>query len=459
MQGNILIVDDQQALAGHLATFLRRADYVVSLAHTGAKARQVMAEAVPDLVLMDLKLPDADGSELMTELLEPYPDTSFIIITAYGSIRSAVEATRSGAVDYLTKPFEPEEMLLAVQHALRDRAKDAELQSRRERRHSGVEPAVGDDLGTARSPSMRRVMTFARRAAAQDGIVLLLGHSGTGKDHLARVIHDISARAKGPFFSINCSTLPKELAESELFGHEPGAFTGSRRRKLGLLELAREGTLLLNEVGELDLSLQAKLLSFLDTRTFMRVGGVHSIRISARLMAATNRDLEREVAAGRFREDLFYRLNVFPIELPPLSRRVEDIPQLAAVLLDAIAIEMGLATRPSVEPRALEALLAYDWPGNIRELRNVLERALILSGRPVVRRADLKLSPRSESFEVRVGFEPGLNLEEVTRNVTRELVSEALRRAKTRNEAAELLGISRFALNRRLKALGLDAEG
>jgi transcriptional regulator with PAS, ATPase and Fis domain len=303
---------------------------------------------------------------------------------------------------------------------------------------------------------MQRTLEYAELAAQQDGIVLLLGESGTGKDWFSRYIHARSRRSSGPFFDINCAALPRELAESELFGHEPGAFTGTRGRKRGLLELAENGTLLLNEVGELDLQLQSKLLTFLDTRTFLRVGGEKPTTVNARIFAATNRDLLVEVDKGRFRSDLYYRLNVFPIQVPALRERLDDLPALVEELLVKLQGEMGLPEAPRLGVGVLEALRSYGWPGNIRELRNVLERTLILSGGVELKREHLALQAGGGDWRLVVGFEPGRSLHEVTEQVARQLIGEALRRSRTRQDAARLLGLSRHALAYQMRTLGLE---
>lgn len=455
MHGSVLIVDDEVGFAKSFAELLRTQNYQTGTAFTAAEARIQMSKMHPDVVLMDMMLPDADGSELMESLVAEYPDTGFIIVTAHGTIRAAVKATQRGAVDFLTKPVEPDVMFLTVRNAMRGRAMNEEVR----RLRSG---ALGNGThraraaSEARSSAMRAVMAQARKAAAQAGIVLLLGESGTGKDHVARWIHKNSPRADGPFFAINCAALPRELAESELFGHEPGAFTGSRGRKRGLLELAEKGTLLLDEIGELDAALQSKLLTFLDTRHFMRIGGERNIRVEARLIAATNRDLEAEVERGTFRRDLFYRLNVFPIRLPPLRERVEDLPQLIDELFDRLTEDLGLPRRPVLQPDVLDLLAPYPWPGNVRELRNVLERALMLSPDGVIRREHVNVSPSARDWQIVVSFPEAENLHDVTKSVARKLVLEALRRGKTKQEAARLLGISRHALAHQMRSLGLE---
>jgi DNA-binding NtrC family response regulator len=454
VRGTILIVDDEAAFARHLLRYLSSKGYQAVAASTAAEAVKLMAEVHPDIVLMDLRLPDSNGSDLMLSLRKDYPDTGFIIVTGFGSIRSAVEATRRGASDYLTKPFEIEELLISINNVLEKQVLAEEIRILR----STTPPAVRstEDDRTMISRAMRRVMALAARTAEQDGAVLLEGESGTGKDHLARWIHRRSRRKDGPFFSINCSALPRDLAESELFGHEPGAFTGSQQRKKGLLELAGGGTLLLNEVGEMDLALQSKLLTFLDTHSIIRVGGERTIDIDARIIAATNRDLLEEVEAGRFRHDLFYRLDVFPIKLPPLRERPEDIPGLADHFIERLSFDMGLAEKPVLDGDALEMLSRNLWPGNIRELRNVLERALMGSADGTMTASSLSLPDAGGEWRLEVDFPRSRSLHDVTSDVARAIVEEALKRSRTRQDAARLLGISRHALAYQIKTLGID---
>ncbi len=312
-----------------------------------------------------------------------------------------------------------------------------------------VSPGSTDEPWNYLSPAMRSVMEKAGQIASKEGIILLLGESGTGKDHLARWIHEHSRRSGNPFFSVNCAALPQELAESELFGHESGAFTCAKNRKRGLLELAEGGTLLLNEIGELTPVLQAKLLSFLDTRSFLRVGGEKSVRVDARIIAATHRDLEKEVEEGRFLQPLFYRLNVFSITVPPLRERVEDIPVLVEAIVSRVASEMHLTERPFIDSSTMAALARYDWPGNVRELRNVLERALMLWDT-----GDLELLPPirdvlSGEWSYHVPASPKKTLHELTEDFRRLLCLEMIRRyGNNKKEAAQALGISRFSIYR-----------
>ena len=310
-----------------------------------------------------------------------------------------------------------------------------------------------------RSKAMKDTMELAGQAASKDSILLLQGESGSGKDHLAKWIHDHSKRSGSRFLTINCATVPHELAESELFGHESGAFTGAVSRKRGLMELAEGGTLLLNEIGELSPSLQSKLLVFLDSKSFHRLGGEKNVRVDARIVVATHRDLEEEVAAGRFSKALFYRLNVFPILVPPLRNRIEDISMLSHELIAKVATEMNLSGIPRLDPESLKKLTLYDWPGNVRELRNVLEKGLILwqSGRLRLDVPSTDSKTQDQSF--RVDFTPGKKLNELTKDVARSICIEAIRRnAGNRSAAARSLGISRDSLYRKLRSAGDNGE-
>lgn len=461
MAGTVLVIDDEAQVVRHLEHLLRREGYQAHGVHTAAEAREAVTSLDPDVVLIDLRLPDALGTSLMKELREEHPKAGYVIITGQGSIRSAIEATRLGAIDYLTKPFDQDELLLSVQTAMRDRLKDDLIsvysKAGSTKAKSNEEPERPPE---ERYPSeaMKNTLTQARQAGLTDSIILLLGESGSGKDYLARFIHDNSRRSAGPFFTLNCAAVSPELAESELFGHEPGAFTGARGRKRGLLELAEGGTLLLNEIGELSITMQAKLLTFLDTRSFNRVGGENQITVNARLIAATNRELEKEVEEGRFREDLFYRLNVISIRIPPLRRRNEDIPILVYEILGRLAEDMGLPHPPGIDDNAVQALQSYSWPGNVRELRNVLERALMLSGTGRIRLNNLGMKADRENWSYTVNFPTDRSLHDVTGDVKRSLVEEALRRAGgSKQGAARLLRISRHALAYQMKSIGLEA--
>ena len=307
---------------------------------------------------------------------------------------------------------------------------------------------------------MSKTLETARLVAATDSLVLLTGESGSGKDYLARYIHDHSERAGGPFFLLNCAGVPLELAESELFGHESGAFTGANARSRGLVELAEGGTLLLNEIGELSLQIQAKLLTFLETKTFTRLGGRRPIKVNARILAATNRDLQTEVSEGRFRLDLFHRLNVVWLKVPPLRERSEDIPNLARQILASLRVEMQLHHIPEMDDETVDKLCQYSWPGNVRELRNFLERSIIMSKGNRIDSAHLDCDEACQAGQCwTVAFPPVPSLDEVVRNLRREMVLESLRQTEgSRQAASDLLGISRYSMRRLLKSLGLTGR-
>ncbi len=459
MHGSILIIDDEKALADTYARMLENRGYAVDAAYSAEDARAKMQRLYPDVVFVDLHLPDARGDQLLAELKQVHPEAHFIILTAYGSIRSAVECTHKGASDYLTKPIEFEELLFVVQRNLEGCALQAEVQRLRScTSHLPRQALDANPLSRYPSTAMRKTLEVAEKAARQNGIVLLLGESGAGKDHLARFIHQRSPRAKGPFFTINCAALPRDLAESELFGHEPGAFTGTKGRKRGLVELAQGGTLLLNEIGELDPLIQVKLLTFLDSASFMRVGGERQIEVDTRILAATNRDLIQDAREGSFRWDLYYRINVFPIRVPSLRERSEELPLLIDELLDALVERMGLASKPTLAAGVLEKLTAYQWPGNIRELRNLLERAIILSEGDTIHPQHFSFPGDEREWKLEVGFpaEQQRDLHQITKEVARSLVREALKRSGGRKQnAARLLGISRHALAYQIKNLDI----
>jgi NtrC-family two-component system response regulator AlgB len=440
----VLVVDDERKIRELLATHLGRLGHRVRLAADGVEALRV-ADAEPvDLVLSDVRMAGMDGMALLRELRGRRPDAVVILMTAYATISGAVEAMREGAFHYLVKPFGLDEAALLVERGLELRAL---RRDNRALRTALDAPALLE----SRNPTMRRALDTAQRAAASDTTVLLLGESGTGKNVLARAIHAWSPRRDGPFVTIPCTTLAEHLLESELFGHVKGAFTGAWKDKPGRLEAADGGTLFLDEVGELPPELQAKLLRFLEERRFERVGDARTREVDARLVAATNRDLEAEVRAGRFRADLFYRLAVIPLRLPPLRERGEDLPALVDHLLDGLAARLG-RPRPTLEPAARAALAAHAWPGNVRELANALERALVLSrGDSIAGESlpDSVLAPR-EAGTVTLPAAT-LSLEEVERRH----IQQVLASSATIEEAASRLGIDPTTLWRKRKRWGL----
>src|SRR4051812_18728077 len=369
----ILIVEDKDSLRTMLRHALERQDHAVIEARDQPEAVRMLQQAQPALVLSDLRLPDGDGFGVLRASKEIDPDVPVIVMTAYGSIEDAVTAMKEGALDFLAKPVDPDHLLLLVSRALEQRRLVTENLLMKEELavRRGAPQLVGDDS------SLRKVFAALQRAASTDTTVLIEGESGTGKELFARSLHALSARAEAPFVAINCAAIPETLLETELFGHEKGAFTGAVSRKPGKFEMAHRGTLFLDEIGDLPLSLQAKILRALEERRFERVGGTALVSVDVRLVAATNRGLRAAVAARRFRDDLFFRLSVFPITVPPLRDRGGDVPVLARYFVDRFCRDMK--KKPLVlSPEAMEQLQAYRWPGNVRELQNCIERSVIL---------------------------------------------------------------------------------
>jgi DNA-binding NtrC family response regulator len=435
----ILIVDDDPGFRTLLQTILKSEGYQVQTAGSVAEAIRAGAQKQFHLVLTDLKLPDGDGLAILRRWREGGSPTPFLVITGFGTVPSAVEAMKLGALDYIGKPLSsPDELRVLVRKAL------AGQQVANEREVLREETAARFSTGNivADHPSMVRVFDLVRKVAATNATVLITGESGTGKEILARLIHDNSPRAERVFVAVNCAALSPTLIESELFGHEKGAFTGAAVQHSGRFERAHGGTLFLDEIGELDGNLQTKLLRVLQERTFERVGGTRQITADVRVLAATNRDLKAQVRDGKFRQDLFYRISAFPIEVPPLRDRGSDIVKLAHFFLARSARQMG-KTSPALSAEAEAALMAYGWPGNVRELENMMERAAILAENSVEPQ-DLAISDDAPSRAVRFS------------DIEREAIEGALAdNAGNRTKAARQLGISLRTLQYRLKEYGL----
>jgi two-component system, NtrC family, response regulator AtoC len=457
---SILVIDDDERYADVLASFLRKEGHEVALAPTGeAGVGRFQAEGA-DIVLLDLRLPGMGGLEVLEQLRRANDAAAVIVMTAHGSIASAVEAMRHGALDYVTKPVDLEALSLRLDQArsLVGLRADLSYLLDRERRGAGLEGFVGA------CPAMRRVAERIQEVARTDNTtVLVTGESGTGKEVAARAIHARSARRQRPLMQIDCTSIPLPLLESELFGHERGAFTGADRLKKGLLELADGGTVLLDEIGDMDPTLQAKLLRVLQERRFRRVGGTRDLLFDVRVIAATNQDLDRLCLEGRFRRDLLYRLRVFQVDLPPLRERGEDILALADAFLQQFAAAFRKPVR-GLDEAARAALRAYAFPGNVRELRNIVEQAVILAKGEVVTRELLSLPAAAAAAPAPAGdARGGLSLDalggEPLKEAETALIRQALERAGNKRRAAELLGISRFALQRKLERLGLGGEG
>jgi DNA-binding NtrC family response regulator len=457
---NILVVEDERLIRWSLEQQLRREGYSVQSVETGAEALQRIQVDSPDLVLLDVRLPDADGVELLGRLRAADPECLVIMMTAHGGVETAVRAMKLGAQDYVSKPFDVEELKLTIRKALETRT------LRRDVARFQVEATQGsslDDL-VGISRAVADLKGLIQRIAQSDATtVLLQGESGTGKDLVARVIHFASQRARAPFLAVNCMALPEHLLESELFGHERGAFTDARALKKGLFEQADGGTVYLDEIGDMRPDLQGKLLRLIEEKRFRRVGGLRDIKADIRIIAATNRDLTKSLAAGEFRADLYYRLKVFPLFLSPLRERPEDVLLLARYFISRFCREMRREPL-TLHSEAQARLTRYAWPGNVRELRNVLERAIILApgsvldpehlplelGDQPTRQADVASRPASVSLPTE-----GLRLEEVERDLVRQAL-EATEGNQVR--AARLLGISRDALRSRMKKFGLLAS-
>jgi two-component system response regulator AtoC len=448
----VLVVDDEQLIRWSLTERLREDGYDVAEAATAAEAID-RADVGVDLALLDYKLPDEDGVVVLRKLHEMDPDTLVIMLTAHTSVETVVQAMKAGAFDYATKPFDLDDVSRRVARALETTRLRRELRTLRDSlaRPFGLASIIGE------SEPLQSVKSLVRKVAASpSSTVLVMGESGTGKDLVAKVIHYLSGRAARPFLNITCSALPEALLESELFGHERGAFTDARQQKRGLLEQADEGTVFLDEIGEMTPALQAKLLRVLEEKAFRRIGGTGDIHVDVRVVAATNRDLEERVRSGHFREDLFYRLNVLRVEMPPLRARTGDIALLAQHFVETFSREFKRPVR-GLSHSAEAALTAYGWPGNVRELRNLVERAVLLCEGELLQPADFdslhtaKAKPASANGGFALPAE-GVNLEEVERS----LVVQALERAGgNQTRAAAFLGMHRDQIRYRVEKFGL----
>jgi DNA-binding NtrC family response regulator len=459
MKPVILVIDDEEAIRLFLQATLQDEGYEVLTAGTGTEGLEVAKEKVPDLVLLDLMLPDMSGIQVLGGLKSALPHLCVVMITAYRETDTAVQAMKLDAFDYVNKPINLDRLMKVVSKAL-----GSNTEARRRYRNQNQNDLFGgiDDVVPSQAPVMLEIYDIVRKiVGGESTTVLIEGESGAGKDVVANLIHRTSLRKDSPLLEINCAALPEQLLESELFGHEKGAFTGAATQKTGLLEMADSGTLFLDEIGEMTLPVQVKLLRVLEKMTFRRVGGVEDISVNARIVAATNRNLESQVKDGSFREDLFYRLNVVNIVVPPLRERREDILPLVEYFLGSFNLKFGKSFK-GVSEEAKQALLAYRWPGNIREIKNMLERSVLLGSGdildrdhfqiPIAKEGTGLLSQRIRDVLGNPFPDGGVDLEGLVRELEESLVRKAFEAARgNQTEAARLLGLNRDKLRYRLK--------
>jgi DNA-binding NtrC family response regulator len=450
MKFKLLVADDEKNIREGLAAALEMDGYEVVTAADGTEAWKRFGRGDLDLIITDLKMPGMSGEEFLRRAAAESPGIPLIVLTGHGTVENAVSAMRDGAYDFLTKPVNLDRLSLLVKRALRNR--ELELRQRRIEEelasHKPFEAIIGS------SSPMRRVFDTVSRAAPTKASILITGESGVGKELIADAIHQLSPRKEKPLVKVHCAALAASLLESELFGHEKGSFTGAVSRQRGRFELAHEGTLFLDEIGEIDQNIQIKLLRVLQEKKFERVGGEETIEADVRIVAATNRDLRAEIEKGSFREDLYYRLNVVNIHVPPLRERKDDLPLLITAFLKEFARENGKAVE-GIDEKARSCLYAYDWPGNIRELRNCMESAVVMSKGPVIGPGDLPPGVGARSDEGWIRIPLGTTLEEAEKIVIRDTLSS---QGGNKSKAAEVLDISRKTLHRKLTEWG-SAEG
>jgi two-component system nitrogen regulation response regulator NtrX len=452
MLSTILVVDDEPQILQTVEGILSDEGFEVVTAAEGESAFRLVGEENPDLVLLDIALPGMDGLEVLQELKRQHPTLPVIMISAYGSVENAVKATRLGAYDFIEKPPHADKIVLTVKNAL-ELARLTEENRRLRQQTAPVREIIG------RSPAIQQVREKLLIVAPTNASILITGENGTGKELVARALHYMSRRSHRSFVEVNCAAIPEDLIESELFGHEKGSFTGATSRRQGKFDLAHGGTLFLDEIGDMSLKTQAKILRILEEQRFERVGGSRPIQVDARIVAATNKNLEEEIARGTFREDLYHRINVIPLNVPPLRERREDIPLLAAHFLKELAQENETPPK-TIGPKALEALANLPWPGNVRELKNFIWRLAILSPGPHIDLDDLGLASPAAAEAALSGLEALLGLPGF-REARAEFEREFLRRKLAENHGsvsltAEAVGLERSHLYRKLRAYGLE---
>jgi two-component system response regulator AtoC len=447
----ILIVDDEASVRDSLRMIFKK-DYQVIVAGNAADALIKVQSEEPDLIFLDIIMPEKDGMQALREIRAMQAQTQVVMLTATKTLKTAVDAMKLGAYDYITKPFDVEELKIIAHKALENR--DLRIENRRLQEE--VEERYHFDNIIGKSKEMREIYGTIRQIGEKNSTVLIHGESGTGKELVARAIHYNSPRRNKPFIAVNCAAIPENLIESELFGHEKGAFTDAQNRRIGHFELAHQGTLFMDEVSELSLPTQAKILRALQEREFVRVGGGKTISVDVRLISATNKNLEEMMANGTFRSDLYYRINVVPLTLPPLRKRKEDIPLLVKHFLEKHA---GV-DKKKITPEAMDILVAYDWPGNVRELENIIERIVVLTSSEVISPDEVPPSLKTESRVelIKVGVLNGrISFEDAEREFERDIIVEALKKSNfVQTRAADLLGISRRILKYKMDKYGIS---
>ena len=459
----ILVVDDNETMRSGVALVVERMEHDAVTAASGAEALNSFGGGEIDLVVTDYRMDEMDGLQLLEAVRKQHPETDVMIITAHGTIEIAVEAMQHGAADFITKPFPPEALRFKIERVLTHRAERRERQ-RLDDENRYLREEIGDRYGEIIGESQRiqEVLATVDKVSATDSSVLIYGESGTGKELVARAVHNRGSRSAGPFVRVNCGSMPRELVESELFGHEKGAFTGAVRQKKGKFELAERGTIFLDEIGDIPAETQVNLLRVLQEKEFDRVGGERTLEADVRVVAATNRPLKQMMESGEFREDLYYRLDVIPLELPPLRERLDDIPLLVEHFLDKKSREMNLPLR-RLTPEAIVALQAYHWPGNVRELENIIERTIVLVDADTIDAADLPLAvgegaeSRPADVVTADGHDDGLALNDRLERLEKELITKAMRDADgVKTQAADILGIKPSALYYKLDKYGVE---
>ena len=449
----ILVVDDELSVRDSLRMIFKK-DYTVITAGSAKEAWEKILSEEPDLIFLDIIMPQKDGMELLKEFRESQPSTPVVMLTATKTLKTAVEAMKLGAYDYITKPFDIDELRIIADKALESR--DLKVENRR--LQTEVEDRYRFDNIIGKSNEMRDIYGIIRQIAERNSTVLIHGESGTGKELVARAIHYNSQRKNKAFVAVNCAAIPETLIESELFGHEKGAFTDAQTRRIGHFELAHEGTLFLDEISELSLPTQAKILRALQEREFIRVGGGKTVTVDVRLISATNKNLEELMSRGLFRSDLFYRINVVPMTIPPLRQRKEDIPLLVQHFLEKHA---GPGQK-KISPEAMDILVAYDWPGNVRELENIIERVVVLSSADSIGPNELPsvLKTTSKAEQIKQGVLNGrISFEDAERDFEKDIILEALKKTNfVQTKAADLLGISRRILKYKMDKYGIPTS-